>query len=129
MCLFLPLKVLFFAMAIAAWQSQCIDTKGVSFIPKGISAKRFLNYSTSLSANSRATNSVSMVDLAIIVCLVDFQVTAPPPKVNTYPLVDFVSFESEIQLASPYPSNTAEIHYIKYHYSWFLSNISLICSK
>ena len=34
----------------------------------------------------------------------DFQDIAPPPKVNTYPLVDFISFESEIQAASQYPS-------------------------
>ena len=41
------------------------------------------------------------------VCLEDFQDTAAPPIVKTYPLVDLESLESEIQLASQYPSGTA----------------------
>ena len=38
------------------------------------------------------------------VFLVDFQETAPSPRVKTYPLVDFISSESEIQFASLNPS-------------------------
>ena len=38
--------------------------------------------------------------------LEDFQDTAAPPIVKTYPLVDLVSFVSDIQLASLYPSST-----------------------
>ena len=37
-------------------------------------------------------NSDSIVDLANNVCLEDFQDTAAPPSVNTYPLVDFEFF-------------------------------------
>ena len=45
--LFFPLYVLFLAIAIADWQSQCIDTDGVGFIPNGILAKKFFNHSAS----------------------------------------------------------------------------------
>ena len=37
-------------------------------------------------------------------CLVDFQATAPPPKVKTYSFVALVSSESQIQFASLNPS-------------------------
>ncbi|XP_057489423.1 uncharacterized protein LOC130775289 [Actinidia eriantha] len=40
------------------------------------------------------------------VCLEDFQDTAAPPCMKTYPLVDFESFMSDIQVASQYPSST-----------------------
>ena len=46
----------------------------------------------------KAMNSDSIVERAIHVCLEDFQDTAAPPRVNTYPLVDFDSSESAIQL-------------------------------
>ena len=45
-----------------------------------------------------------MVECEIIVCLEDFHDTAPPTKLKTQPLVDFVSSESEIQFASLNPS-------------------------
>ena len=51
-------------------------------------------------------NSDSMVDLANTVCLVDFYDIVAPPSVKTYPLVDFEFLESDIQLASLYPSKT-----------------------
>jgi len=72
MCQFLPLKDLFFAIAIATWQSQCMGIEGVGLIPKGISVKKFLSQSTSFPADSKAINSDSIVDLAIIFCLADF---------------------------------------------------------
>ena len=68
---------------IAAWQSQCIDTEDVDCIPKGIYDKKFLNHSTSLPTDSRAINFDSMVEVAMRVCLDDFQATTPPPKVKT----------------------------------------------
>jgi len=37
----LSIIVLFLAIAIADWQSQCIDTYGVGFIHKGMFAKKF----------------------------------------------------------------------------------------
>ena len=49
-------------------------------------------------------NSDSMVDLANTVCCVDFYDIAAPPSVKTYPLVDVEFLESDIQLASMYPS-------------------------
>ena len=45
-------------------------------------------------------NSDSIVDLAIHVCFEDFQDTTAPLSVKTYPLVDFESFESDIQFVS-----------------------------
>ena len=74
----LPLWFLFLAIAIVDWQSQCIDTNGVGFIPRGMFAKKFFNHSASLPAISRATNSNFIVDLAIIFCLADLHVIAPP---------------------------------------------------
>ncbi|CAL8148196.1 unnamed protein product [Prunus armeniaca] len=71
----------------------------------GISSKKFLSHSASSPALSKAMNSDSIVDRAMHVCLEDFQDTAAPHNVNTYPLVDLVSVLSEIQLASLYPSN------------------------
>ena len=65
------MNVLFLATTIADWESQCIDIDGVGFIPKGMLAKKFFNHLASLSTISRATNSDSIVDLGIIVCLVD----------------------------------------------------------
>ncbi|KAG8654546.1 hypothetical protein MANES_05G145801v8 [Manihot esculenta] len=53
----LSLKVLFFAMIIAAWQSQRIDTNDIGFIPNGVFTKKFFSYSASVLANSRAINS------------------------------------------------------------------------
>ena len=82
MCLFFPLNVLFFAINIAAWQSQCINTEGVGCIPKGIPNIKFLNHSASLPVYLRAINSDSMVEVEIRVCLDDFQAKAPPPKVK-----------------------------------------------
>ena len=55
--LFFPLNALFFAIDIAAWQSQCIDTEGVGCIPKEISDRKFFNHSASLPVDSRAINS------------------------------------------------------------------------
>jgi hypothetical protein len=40
------------------------------------------------------------------VCLVDFQDTSALSNVNTYPLMDFVSFVTDIQFTSLYTPNT-----------------------
>jgi len=53
-----------------------------------------------------AINSDSIMERAIHVCLEDFQDTAARPRINTYPLVDFDSSESGIQLVSLYHSST-----------------------
>ena len=64
------------------------------------------SHSASSPALSKAMNSDSIVERAIHVCLEDFQETVVPPRVNTYPLVDFDSSESAIQFASLYSSST-----------------------
>jgi len=64
------------------------------------SDKRSFNHSVLEQVLSRAMSSDSMVHLAIIVCLQDFQDTTAPPNMNTYPIVDLTLLESVTQLAS-----------------------------
>ena len=77
---------------------------GTGFGHFGISSKNCRNHSASSPHLSKATNSDSIVDLVMTVCLEDFHDTAEPPSVNTYPLVDFETFISDVQFASLYPS-------------------------
>ena len=90
---------------MAAWQSQCMQMEAIELVYNSISINKLLSHSASDIAYSKATNSDSMVDVAMQVCLDDFQETAPLVSVNTYPLVGFTSSVSEIQLTSQYPSN------------------------
>ncbi len=99
-CLDLPLYISLCALPIADWLSQCIHMAGTGFGHLGISSKNWRSHSASSPHLSRAMNSDSMVDLAIIVCLEDFQEMAALPSVKTNPLVDFESPESVIQFAS-----------------------------
>jgi len=55
-----------------------MDTYGLGFIPNGIFAKKFLNHSVSLLAISRATNSNSIIDITIIICMTNLHVIALP---------------------------------------------------
>ena len=48
-----------------------------------------LSHKASDPAFSKATNSISMLDLIVQVFLDNFQETTPPVSVNTYPLVGF----------------------------------------
>ena len=105
-CLFFSLNILLLTLTIATWLSQHIDTCGVGLVHKGIFAKRFISHSTSELAFSKAINSTSIVDRVMQVCLTDFQETALLPRMKTYPLVDFISSEFEIQYASLNPSRT-----------------------
>ena len=59
----------------------------MGFSTIGKSIKSSLNHSASTVAVSNVVNSASMVDLVNMVYLHDLHDTAPPPKVNTYPLV------------------------------------------
>ena len=52
---------LFFAMAVAVWQSKYITIEGVSFTPNKISVDKFLSNLISLPVNFRGTNSDSMM--------------------------------------------------------------------
>jgi len=79
----LSIIVFVFSYSYADWQSQCIDTNEVGFIPRGMFALKFFYHSASLLGISRVTNSYFIVDLAIIVCLANFHVIAPLPSVNT----------------------------------------------
>ena len=62
----------------------------------GKSSKKYRSHSVSSPALSKTINFDSIVKRAMHVCLKDFQDTAAPPRVNTYPLVDFDSSESAI---------------------------------
>ena len=85
---------------------------GTSLRHIGISFKNYRSYSASSPALYKAMNSDSIVERAIHVCLKDFQDTTALPRVNTYPLVDFNSSESTIQLASLYLQVQVDISYI-----------------
>ena len=104
--MFFPLNILLLALAIVDWLSQHIDTDEASLIHKRIFVKMFLSHSTSKLVFSKAINSTSIVDRVVQVCFAIFQETALPPMIKTYPLVDFISSESEIQFASLKPSRT-----------------------
>ena len=84
-----------------------MQIEAIELVYNGILINKLLNHSASDPAFFKATNSDSMVDLVMQVCLDDFQETASPASVNTYPLVGFTSSISEIQLASQYPYNIA----------------------
>ena len=68
---------------------------GTGFCHNGICSKNCRSHSASSPALSKAMNSDSIVG-EIYICLEDFQDTAAPPRVNTYPLVNFDSSESVI---------------------------------
>ena len=82
-----------------------MQTEAIELVYNGVSINKLLSHSALDPAFFKATNSDSMVDLAMQVYLDVFQEIAPPTSVNTYPLVCFTSSVSKIQLASPYPSN------------------------
>ena len=105
-CLFFLLNIFLLALEIVAWLSQHIDIDGASLVHKGISTKRFLSHSASKLTFSKAISSTSIVDRVMQVCLANFQETTPPPRVKIYPLVDFITSESEIQFASLNSSRT-----------------------
>jgi hypothetical protein len=77
---------------------------GFSTIGKSIERSR--SHSDSTVAVSKAVSSTSIVDLVKMVCLHDLHVTAPPLKVNTYPLVALILSTSQIQFTSLYSSST-----------------------
>ena len=101
--MFFPLKILLLALAIGAWLSQHIDTNDDGLVHNRISDNRFLSHLALELAFSRVINSTSILDQVMQVFLDDFQETAPLSRIKMYPLVDFISSESEIQLASLNP--------------------------
>jgi len=119
MCLNLPLCIKFCTLDIAAWLSQWIYMAGTGLGHRGISFKNYQWYSTSSPALSKAINSDFIVERVIHVCLKDFQDTNVPPRVNTYPLVDFDSSESVIHFASLYPSSIDGYFLYLMHILWY----------
>jgi len=71
------------------------------------SDKKSFHHSALKQVVSRAMSSVSIVLLAITVCLQDFQDTAAPPNMNTYLVVNLTLLESVTRLASLEPSITS----------------------
>ena len=69
---------------------------GKGIVQIRMSSKKLRRHSASYPVLSNAINSDSIVDLAMHVCLEDFQETAAPPRVKTYPQVDFESLVSDI---------------------------------
>ena len=59
----------------------------MGFSTTGKSIRRSRRHSASDPAVSNAVSYASIIDFVKIVCLQDFQETAPPPSENTYPLV------------------------------------------
>jgi len=90
---------------------------GTGFCHNGIFFKNCRSHSASSLVSSKAMNFDSIVEWVIHVCLKDFQDIVAPPRVNTYPLVNFDFSESAIQLASLYPSSTGP----------YLKAYSLVC--
>ena len=90
--------------SIASIESQLINIDGIGWGIKGISDNNSFNHSASIQVVSRAINSASIVLLAIMVYLVHCH--ALPPKMNTYPVVDLISKEFDIQFALVNPSKT-----------------------
>ena len=82
-----------------------MQIEAIELVYNDISINKLLSHLALDLTFSKATNSNSMVDLAMQIYLDDFQETAPPASVSTYSLVGFTSSISEIQLASQYPSN------------------------
>ena len=68
---------------------------------------RSVSHSTSFPIVAKAINSSFMVEYDIQVCFLDPQETAPPPSVNTQPVVDKLSLILDTQVAYEYPSSKA----------------------
>lgn len=89
---------------------NCIGIGGNTSFIKGIVAKNFFSYSALELTSSRAINCDSIVNSAMIIYLVDFHDNAPTSKVTTYLLVNFISFDAEIEFASHCSSNIEGIY-------------------
>ena len=62
--------------------SQWINIGGIGFYQSGISYNKSLSQFASSLAEANAINSASIVELAIIVCFLDFQQIVPILKVK-----------------------------------------------
>lgn len=98
-CLDLPLYIIFFALPIIKWLSQCTPIVGTYLGQHWMPSKKLWSHSTSSLELSKGIN------LDSIVRFLDFQSTIAAPMVETWPLVGLKSFITDIQFASQYPFN------------------------
>lgn len=77
-----PFYILFCAIAIADWLSQCMLTIGTDFFQHGISSRKLWTHYVSSPILSKAIKSDFIMDRAIQVCLEDFKNIAPLPMVK-----------------------------------------------
>ena len=95
-----PIINLLLACAMAAWQSQQMQTDAIELVNRVKSTNKLLSHLASDPPFSKATNFDSIMNLTMQVSLNNFQETTLSTSVNIYSLVDFTSSVSEIQLAS-----------------------------
>ena len=69
-------------------ENNVMGTCSILIIPR--LEKNFLSHKASFAISQATTYSASMVESAIQDFLVLLQLMAPPPKVNTYPEMDFL---------------------------------------
>ena len=88
-CLFRLLLLLFLAIKTAAELSQYIFN-GLEIESTTLSLEmKLFNHTPCEVTSKQDMNSTFIVEVAIKVCFVLLQETAPPPSINTYPKVDF----------------------------------------
>ena len=91
------------SFTIAMQRFLCISKPFCKFM----SNKTFLSHFANFLVIPDAINSDSNVECEIHVCFFDTQEMVPPPRVNTQPDVELLSFVLVTQLASEYPSSIA----------------------
>jgi len=100
-CLFIFLLALsYFKISMVHFELVWTEIGSICLGTIENSYKRFFNYSASVQVVSRVISSDSMVLLAIIIYLQDFQDTATPSNINTYLVVDLPLLESVTPLTS-----------------------------
>lgn len=89
-----------FSRAIAAWQLKYTGIEESGLVHGSIYFNKFRSDSALDAVFFKVINSDSIVNLAIHVCLVDFQEIAALPRLNTYPLVDLILLLPRVPFAS-----------------------------
>ncbi len=105
MCFVRACGVGFFVNDIAPWLSHRITIAFFSFMYLD-SFMSFVIHIASLVACVLAMYSASVVDKAIVGCRLLLHEVAPPPIMNTNPMVDLLSSRSPTQSTSQYPTTS-----------------------
>ena len=101
-----------------------ISSIGFSTICKFIKISR--SHSSSTFVVSNVVCSTLIVDVIMIVCLQEFQETMPPPRVNIYPIVAFLSHHHIKSNLSDYTLQLLlDTQYNEFNSSWFLLDSAL----